>query len=122
MEDRKRTILVVDDSATSLAFTAATLTGAGYTVWTCQTVFIAGQIARHRPDLVLVDFNMPNIKGDVIVRALRGKSFLGDTKLVLYSSISISDLTQKAIDCGADGAVEKTANREHLFFAVERYL
>ena len=63
-----RTILVIDDNAVVLEMTRSTLEMAGFRVFTRErTVGAIGIILEERPDLVLLDVNMPNLSGDSLV-------------------------------------------------------
>ncbi|MEC7519006.1 MAG: response regulator [Myxococcota bacterium] len=80
-------VLVVDDSATVRRVVSRTLRSAGYEV----AVATDGREALERaqrdvPDLVLVDFVMPQMNGFQLVQALRGVSNLADVPVVLMSA------------------------------------
>ena len=104
----KRKILIVDDSLTTLADYTATLEDAGYEVETCDNVWIAGVVARFRPDVLLMDVNLDVIaKGDAAIRALANRSFMAGMKVLLHSSLPIDLLEFIAAECGAHGFVHK---------------
>jgi DNA-binding NarL/FixJ family response regulator len=69
-------------------------------------------IAKHKPDLVLLDINMPGMSGVETLRALRTSGF-GEPVLMLTVSQAESDL-MGAIMAGASGYLLKNAEPESL--------
>nr|AYC80692.1 hypothetical protein [uncultured bacterium] len=69
------TILVVDDEPQLRRVMRTTLTDLGYTVIDAKTGEDALELMRHeRPDLILLDLNMPGIGGLETCRAVRETS------------------------------------------------
>ena len=65
-------ILFVDDSAAQLDGFRRSLADAPYRVWTAATVREAeGRMRRDRPDLVIIDYQMPEMMGDECLKLLR---------------------------------------------------
>ena len=65
-------ILVVDDDETSLAIIAALLESHGHNVTTQDTGFgTSRRILRDKPDVVVLDIEMPGLNGDDIIKLLR---------------------------------------------------
>jgi CheY-like chemotaxis protein len=62
------------------------------------------------PDLVLVDVNMPGLRGQDIVSVARSRGDLGNTRVLLFSTESEATLEALATECGADGWIRKTAD------------
>jgi CheY-like chemotaxis protein len=100
-------ILVVDDEPLILDMITSLLSGCGHEVRTCHMwPSVASAVKEHKPDLVLLDYNMPGLRGDEICTILK-RSTCGMTKIVLFSSESESDLTRIVGECGADGYIKK---------------
>ena len=107
MQNRK--ILIIDDSATVIAWVKKVLGEAGYQV-SARNVAIgsAAAILRENPDLVLMDIKMPALNGDEIVRDFRKGKFGKNSRLILHSSLSLDELARRAKECEADGFIQKT--------------
>src|SRR5690242_20012919 len=61
----RKTILVVDDSPVVLELTGSALEGAGYkVVLRSRGEGTVAAVLQERPDLVLLDVNMPRLSGD----------------------------------------------------------
>jgi CheY-like chemotaxis protein len=100
-------ILVIDDEPLILRMMDKLLVDYGYDVRTCHMwPSVANVIREHQPDLVLLDYNMPGLRGDEICTILKRQT-LGSTKIVLFSSEPESDLVRIVGECGADGYIKK---------------
>lgn len=120
-EDRVR-VLVIDDSEIVLESVRTTLEGAGFVVDTRNAAYgSAWEILARRPDVVLVDVNMPGLPGPEIVAIARSRSDLRDTRVLLFSSEPESKLESLTRECGADGWIRKTANHGELADWVRRW-
>ena len=118
-----KTVLVVDDSDVVLELVKKTLEGAGYSVITRNKP--SGSVAailRDKPDVVLLDVNMPTLSGDVIAKILGRVSQSPETLVLLHSSLSIDALRLKAIATGAHGYIQKTDSATELVRRVEYWL
>ena len=80
-------VLVVDDSPTILKLVQLVLTKAGYQVTTASDGE-AGLVAAHedRPALILLDYQMPEMNGDDVCRAMSGDTVLCNVPVVVMSA------------------------------------
>ena len=99
------TILVVDDEAQIRRVLRSTLSSNGYDVLEAKNGDEAIETAvRARPDLILLDVNMPGISGLETCRKLR-LSFEGPIIMVTVRDSERDKIA--ALDCGADDYVVK---------------
>src|SRR6187551_1398605 len=118
-----RTILVIDDNAVVLEVTRSTLEQAGFRVVTRDRASGAIVAVLHeRPDLVLLDVNMPNMTGDSLADALGRTRATRGTLVVLYSSLPANALRMKALASGAHGFIQKTGTQAELVRQVRAFL
>ena len=118
-----RTILVVDDNAVVLEMTRSTLEMAGFRVLTRdRTDGAIGMILQERPDLVLLDVNMPNLSGDSLADTLSRTPSTRGTVVVLHSSLPANALRMKALATGAQGFIQKTSVQAELVRQVRGFL
>jgi CheY-like chemotaxis protein len=81
------TILVVDDSPTICKLVELSLAKAGYRVATSRTGEGGIEAAQaNRPDLILLDFLLPDLKGDDVCRAISGNMSLADVPVIVMSA------------------------------------
>ena len=60
-----------------------------------------------RPDLILMDVQLPKVSGLDAIRALRGEPALAHTPIVAITSFALSGDQQKAKDAGASAYLAK---------------
>lgn len=99
---------MVDDEPFILSATAQFLRSSGYEVHTCdQWVGVAPIVRDMRPDLILMDYNMPGLMGDDMCRILKRNAANSDLRIVIFSSEPETDLVSIVERCGADGYIRK---------------
>jgi DNA-binding response OmpR family regulator len=107
--------MVVDDDRVALEVARERLEGAGFEVITRDVAIgTSASIVTERPDIVLLDVNMPGISGDVIAKLLAVREHRAS--IILHSASDATGLRKMAVECGAVGIIEKTGN-DRLFLA-----
>jgi two-component system phosphate regulon response regulator PhoB len=102
----KPLILVVDDDAPILTLMRNVLREFGFESETALTGESAIEAAQQRkPDLVLLDKNMPGMTGQDVIRAIRSRSGLEHVPIVILSGEPVDHAELSSI--GANGAVQK---------------
>lgn len=122
-----RKILLIDDSPVVRDVTRAILEQAGYVVMEQPSPFgLLSAINDARPDLVLLDVNMPALSGDAAVRINLRNGILTQQRrrcpIVLFSSLPEAELADLTAQCGATGYICKTTHPTELLVGVKRYL
>jgi PAS domain S-box-containing protein len=110
-------ILVADDERIILLATRRILESAGYETLEAYDGEEALQVIRdHKPDLVLLDVNMPKMDGFEVCRQVKADPALAETFIIILSGMSAdSDIHADGLNLGADGYIERPiANRELL--------
>lgn len=103
-------VFVVDDNNIILRFVALHLGEAGFDVHTSSNpLTVAMEVGRCRPDLVLLDVEMPAIRGTQVLAALRRTSCHSTVKIVLFSSLAPEVLAQLSDEYGAAGWIRKAS-------------
>lgn len=116
-------VIVVDDSEVVLLMSSAALQSAGYEVKTLMRwEELDGVLKEFRPDLILFDVNMPEMYGDFALMFFKEERDITDIPILLYSDIDVSELEQRAKDCGADGFVSKTWGVERMVEVVGEHI
>ncbi len=113
----KTKILVVDDDPAIVSATRRLLDKAGYQTFPAQTGLETLEAARrHRPDLILLDVNLPDIDGFEVCRRLKADPELAGIGVIIVSSTYTDGESQAAgLDLGADGYIARpVSNRELL--------
>ncbi|HYV43588.1 MAG TPA: response regulator [Myxococcaceae bacterium] len=107
---RKKRILIVDDSATTVMLLEAELRDKGFEVLTAENAEKATKIIlkkQTRPDLVLLDVKMPNVNGEQFCRFIKSNNLFKGIKVLLCSAMEEKELQRICREAGADGYVAK---------------
>src|SRR5579863_8599264 len=105
-------ILIVDDEPQIRRVLRTTLTSQGYTVAEARTGDEAlEQIRNERPDLIMLDVNMPGISGLETCREIRASS---DIPIIMLTVRNTERDKVQALDAGADDYVVKPFGSEEL--------
>lgn len=109
------TILVVEDyEDTSLAMRLA-LEGKGYHILEASDGAQAVEVAaRERPDVVLMDLNLPVLDGFDATGRIRANPELKDTVIVAVTAYHDTDLRARAVAAGCNAFVTKPIDFEWL--------
>src|SRR5579872_6049533 len=113
-------ILVVDDEPQIRRIMRTTLTGAGYEVDDAKTGEEAlVKVRAFRPDLVVLDINMPGMGGLATCRAIRSDSGAGIIMLTVRNTEADK---VEALDAGADDFVTKPFSTPELLARIRAAL
>jgi two-component system KDP operon response regulator KdpE len=113
-------VLVVDDEPQIRRIMRTTLTGAGYEVDDAKTGEEALEKVREfRPDLVLLDINMPGMGGIAACKAIRSGTNAGIIMLTVRDTEADK---VRALDAGADDFVTKPFSTPELMARVRAAL
>ncbi len=122
-DGRRRHVLVIDDSAMLLSFVKEILGERGCEVTTAETGEEGLRLcASNLPDLILLDFVLPDMKGDEVCRRLLADP--EEAKIpVIYVSGFGADLRTEAGELpNVVGALHKPFTSEALLRTVQKYL
>lgn len=112
---RKKKILAVDDEPNILMSIEFILEMEGYEVHTARDGDEALELAELiRPDLILLDINMPCKDGYEVCRILRKSENMAETKVVMLTAKGQSLEKKKGLEVGADAYVTKPFGTEDL--------
>jgi len=113
-------ILVVDDEPQIRRIMRTTLTGAGYELDDAKTGEEAlGKVRDFRPDLVLLDINMPGMGGVEACREIRTDQ---DVAIIMLTVRDTEADKVEALDAGADDYVTKPYNAPELLARIRANL
>ncbi len=108
MEISKKKILIIDDDERHLTCIRDLLEEEGYEVIIHQYAFGATNLIKTlRPDLVLLDINMPALSGDRLSSLLLSNDKTRNVPIVFYSSNDEDSLRKAVSDYGVRGYICK---------------
>jgi two-component system, OmpR family, KDP operon response regulator KdpE len=113
-------ILVVDDEPQIRRIMRTELTRAGYEVDDAKTGEEGlGKVREFRPDLVLLDINMPGMGGLAACRAIRSDA---NTAIIMLTVHNTESAKVEALDAGADDFVTKPFSTPELLARIRAAL
>lgn len=77
---------------------------------------------RERPDLILMDIQLPGIDGYEATRRIKANPELNKTPIIAVTSYALSGDDQKAFAAGCDGYVTKPYSPRMLLAKIREYL
>lgn len=122
-EKSTRTIMVVEDYDDTRLLLKKGLEGLGYSVLEAsngqEAVDIAG---RERPDLILMDLDLPILDGIAATQRIRQQADLENVPIVAVTAYPMSYTHVKAFAKGCDEYMPKPIDMTELANLVRRYL
>jgi len=115
-------ILVVDDNPLVLKLGRALVEKEGYRAYTAGTwIELNREIAEQKPNLILMDINMPVMKGNRLSELLKSKPGMQKIPIVLMSDLPEASLQQMFVTSGADAWIRKPLTKDKILTLVSRF-
>ena len=116
-------ILAIDDHLETLSILVTTLKSHGYRVVFSQSPFKGLELVEsERPDLLLVDMNMPGMNGLEVVRKVRAIPDLSGMPIVMFTAEGDSENKRIGFQVGVDDYILKPTEPAELIERVESLL
>jgi CheY-like chemotaxis protein len=113
----KAKILVVDDARSIRETMRLQLLNAGYEVMLAEDAVVAGHLVlKERPDMIIVDVNMPYMDGYEFVTALKSDPATSSIPVVFLSASH--DVADRALETGAVAYLHKPVLADKLLAVV----
>jgi excisionase family DNA binding protein len=124
LESSLKRILVVDDDEQIASLIQDVFGDDGrFEVRVAHNGYDAGmETERFQPHLILLDYMLPDINGDVVCRRVRERESLADTRVLCISGVIESDEIEGLMGAGADGFLKKPFDLGELMSRVESLL
>lgn len=117
------TILLIEDNPQNRYLTTFLLERRGHKVIQAETgpkgLALAGS---ERPDLILLDIQLPGMDGHSVARALKSDPELRAIPIVAVTSYAMAGDRDKCLEAGAEGYIEKPIDPETFVTEIERYI
>ena len=116
-------ILVVEDQADNRRILRDMLSNAGYELIEAESGEEAlTAVEAKRPDLILMDIQLPVMDGYEATRRIRSKAELKSIPIIAVTSYALSGEDKKARDAGCDEYVPKPFSPRHLLAKIRNFL
>ncbi len=116
LESGKRRILIVDDDPAIVDILEDALTRDGrFEVKSTGTGYEAGILTHSfKPDLILLDYMLPDVNGNVVCRTIRENPAFSHIKIIFVSGVVEPDEIERLKREGADDFVKKPFDIDRL--------
>lgn len=105
------TILVIDDQPMNLDLVEYVMIKAGHTVMTADSAEQGfARISECRPDLILMDIQMPGMDGLEMTRRLKADAATSTIVVVALTAYAMKGDEERMTDAGCDGYLAKPIN------------
>jgi two-component system, cell cycle response regulator DivK len=118
-----KVVLIVDDDPRSMKLSYDLLNVFGYTTLAAFNGQQAVEMAKnHRPDLILMDIQLPVMDGLSATRLIKADPTTKDIPIVAATAYAMKGDEDKVIAAGCNGYVTKPIDIQVLLKTVEKYL
>ncbi len=119
----ERRVLIVDDTPATVDLTAFALKAAAFVVASATDAENAiVQVQRFRPDLILMDVQMPGVDGLTLTRRLKSDPATRHIVVVAFTAFAMSGDEAKMRAAGCDGYIAKPFDVASFAETVHSYL
>ncbi|MDM7858329.1 phosphate regulon transcriptional regulator PhoB [Thiopseudomonas acetoxidans] len=118
-----KTVLIVDDEAAIREMIAVALQMAGYRCLEADNAQNAHAIVvDHQPDIILLDWMMPNVSGIELARRLKRETAYADIPIIMLTARSEEDNKIQGLEAGADDYITKPFSPRELIARLKAVL
>jgi two-component system cell cycle response regulator DivK len=118
-----KTILIVEDNPKNMKLVRDLLQHHGHRTLEAETGEAGLALAlRERPDLVLMDIQLPDIDGTTVLARIREDTSLDAMPVLAVSASVMPDEQQRVVRSGFDGFIAKPISIKPFLAAVQRAL
>jgi two-component system cell cycle response regulator DivK len=118
----KQKILIIEDNEQNLYLLTFLLEKYGYAVSAARDGREGIEMAyRIKPDMILLDIQLPVMAGYTVAKKLRQSQDLANTPIVAVTSYAMLGDREKALEAGCTGYIEKPIDPETFIEQVEQH-
>jgi two-component system cell cycle response regulator DivK len=123
MNSSDKVVLAVEDNAINMKLCYELLNMHGYTVLQATDGMEGLRLAHeHRPDLILMDMQLPEISGLEVTKQLKEDETLRSIPVIAVTALAMKGDEQKYRDAGCDAYIAKPISIANLLQTVEQFL
>jgi len=116
-------ILIIDDNENNRLLMADILQYRGYEISEAEDGAKGINLAaKLKPDLILLDMQMPGIDGFAAAKMLKSDPLTKDIKIIVVTSLAMKGDREKIIALGVDDYIAKPIDTRQFPVLVEKYI
>jgi len=121
--DMAKTILIVEDNELNMKLFNDLLQASGYdTVQTMDGREALSLTEKHRPDLILMDIQLPKVSGLEVAKMIKDKEELRHIPVIAITAFAMKGDEEKIRESGCDGYIAKPISVPVFLETVASYL
>jgi len=115
--------LIIEDNESNRYMAAFLLAKSGLEIIEAATGEEGVQKAlEHRPDIIIVDIQLPDINGLEVTRRIRASELDGLIPIIAFTSYAMPGDREMTLAAGCDGYIEKPLNPEKFAEQINSFL
>jgi two-component system, OmpR family, response regulator len=109
LDSGRKKVLIVDDDAEIVELIRDILTRDGhYDIRTASSGYEAGMVTQQfRPDLILLDYMLPDVNGNVVCQTIRNNPEFENTRIIIVSGVIKQEEIDQLLKSGAEDYIKK---------------
>jgi two-component system cell cycle response regulator DivK len=121
--ENKGTVLYIEDNPDNRLLVKRILLAEDYTLLEAENARTALSIlANTRPDLILMDINMPDIDGYSLTAQIKAMPGFERVPILALTANVMRGDKEKTIEAGCDGYIQKPIDIDQLTREIEKYI
>lgn len=117
------TILYVEDDPNNRTLIRRILGAEGYTVHEASNAAIALETLKSlKPDLILMDINMPEVDGYTLTAQIRALPNMGSVPIVALTANVMKGDRERSLEAGCDGYIQKPIDIDSISAQIQRFM
>ncbi|MCK4627553.1 MAG: response regulator [Sedimentisphaerales bacterium] len=124
LDSGRRKVLVVDDDPEIVELIVDVLERDGrFDIKTATSGYDAGVLTQEfRPDLMILDYMLPDVNGNVVCKTIRQNSAFEHMKIIIVSGVVNRDEIKQLLELGADDFMQKPFSIDSLVDRISELL
>jgi DNA-binding response OmpR family regulator len=124
LDSGKKKVLIVDDDTEIVELIAEMLIRDGrFDIKSATSGYEAGMLTEQfRPDLVLLDYMLPDINGNVVCQTIKKNPKFENIKIIIVSGVIKRDEIDQLLRVGAEDFIQKPFNIGELTDKINKVL
>ncbi len=120
---KQKTILVIEDNELNMKLVRGILSATLYEMIEAVDAETGLLMVReHRPDLILMDIQLPGMDGLSATRVIKSEKSIDDIPIIALTSYAMQGDREKAVEAGCAGYITKPFDAKRLLKIIKEFL
>jgi two-component system cell cycle response regulator DivK len=119
----QKTVLIVEDNELNMRLFHDIMEMQGYNILQTTNGMDALKLARrHRPDLIVMDIQLPEVSGIEVSRWIKEDDNLKSTPIIAVTAFALKGDESKVLQSGCEAYMAKPISIDHFLATVESFI